>query len=311
MRGILRKYTKGASRNRSPFCAFTSGLLNLDFSDKISGIGALPGNFIMAKKKHKIKKHYTIAVTSDYSVDKTRYYRSRVDMFKVSLITTVAAVILGVGLTAFEFYELGQMESKLIVLRSIISEQKDIITELGDQKAELTAQNQVLANSVAMAVADKEQAEAEDAKRHIPSAFPLSTSAAIVDISVMDEKEEELAGYFTYDADTYTPRKAIDIEPNPISVFELSSASDVVAAADGNVIAITDDELFTKCIIIDHGNGYSTIYRNNSDPKVNVGDDVVKGAILFVGGEDNIYLGYQITYENEYLDPMTVIAIDG
>lgn len=265
----------------------------------------------MSKKKRKIKKHYTIAVTSDYSVDKTRYYRSRVDMFRFSLVTTFLVVLLGVGLTAFEFYELGQMESKLMILRGIISEQEGIIDELGNQKAELTSQNQVLNNTVAMAMAEKDKAEEEDAKRHLPSALPISGSAAIVDISVMDEEEEDLAGYFTYDADVYTPKKAIDIEPNPISVFELSSASDVVAAADGNVIAITDDELFTRSVTIDHGNGYITVYRNNSDPKVSVGDDVVRGAILFVGGEDNIYLGYQIKYQDEYLDPMQVIAIDG
>lgn len=265
----------------------------------------------MAKKHRKIKKHYTIAVTSDYSVDKTKYYRSRFNLFRFSLVTTVMVVLIGVGLTAFEFFELGQMESKLMVLRGIIFEQDKMIDDLGNEKAELTSQNQILNNTIAMAMAEKDEAEAIDAKKHLPSAFPLSKSASIVDLSVMDEEEEELAGYFTYEVDAYTPKKAIDIEPNPISVFEMSSASDVVATADGNVIAITDDELFTKTIIIDHGNGYNTIYRNNSDPKVNVGDDVVRGAILFVGGEDNIYLGYQITYEGEYLDPMTVIAIDG
>lgn len=265
----------------------------------------------MAKKHRKIKKHYTIAVTSDYSVDKTKYYRSRCNLIRFLLLTTFVVVLIGVGLTAFEFYELGQMESKLMVLRGIIFEQDKMIDDLGSEKAELTSQNQILNNTIAMAMAEKDEAAKLDAKKHLPSAFPLSKSASIVDLSVMDEEEENLAGYFTYAADTYTPKKAADIETNPISVFEMSSASDVVATADGNVVAITDDELFTKSIIIDHGNGYTTIYRNNADPKVNVGDDVVRGAILFVGGEENIYLGYQITYEGEYLDPMTVIAIDG
>ena len=266
----------------------------------------------MAKKHRKIKKHYTIAVTSDYSVDKTKYYRSRFNLFRTSLIMTILVVIIGIGLTAFEFYELNQMESKLRVFKDIISEQEKMISTLGDEKAELTGQVQVLNNTVAMTLAEQEKEEEEDALRHLPSGFPLTGSAAIVDISVMDEPEQELAGYFNYDVgDKYTVESSHVTEENPIAVFEMSSSSDVVATAAGTVIAITEDEIFTRCVMIDRGNGYITIYRNNADAKVSLGGEVVKGTIIFVGSDANIYLGYQITYEGEYVEPMQVIAIDG
>lgn len=266
----------------------------------------------MAKKHRKIKKHYTIAVTSDYSVDKTKYYRSRVNLFRFTIIMNICVVLLGVGLTAFEFYELNQMESKLRVFKGIIAEQKNIIDDLGSEKAELTSQNEILNNTVAMAMADKEREEEEYNARHLPSGFPLTGSASIVDISVMDGPEQELAGYFNYDVgNQYSTEADKAIEENPISVFEMSSISDVVATADGTVLSITEDDIFTRCIEIDHGNGYITIYRNNADPKVSVGDEVVRGAILFVGGDNNIYLGYQIKYNETYVDPMQIIAIDG
>lgn len=266
----------------------------------------------MSRKHRKIKKHYTIAVTSDYSVDKTKYYRSRFNIFRVSLVTTIMICLIGVGLTAFEFYELNQMDSKLKVLRGIISEQDAIIDKLGDEKSELTSQNQILNNTVAMALEEKEKADEEDAKKHLPTGFPLTGSATIVDISVMDEDVEEPAGYFNYDVgDRYNAEPGKAVEENPISVFEMSSISDVVATADGKVIAVTEDEIFTRCVKIDHGNGYITIYRNNADAKVNVGDDVVRGAIIFVGSESNIYLGYQVTLDEVYIDPMDIIAIDG
>ena len=266
----------------------------------------------MAKKHRKIKKHYTIAVTSDYSVTKTKYYRSRFNIFRVSLATTILVVLIGAALTAFEFYEINQMESKLQVLRGIISEQDEMINELGAEKAELTSQNQILNNSVAMALAEKEKQEEEDAVKHMPSGFPLTGSATVVDISVLDEPDAEPAGYFNYDVgDKYTLEGSKAVEENPIAVFEMSSISDVVATADGKVIAVGEDELFNRLVMIDHGNGYITIYRNNSDPKVSIGDEIVRGAILFVGGEDNIYLGYQVTYEGEYIDPYDVIAIEG
>lgn len=263
-------------------------------------------------KKRKIRKHYTIAVTSDYSVSKTKYYRSRFNIFRVSLITTLLIVFIGIGLTVFEFYELDQMNSKVRVFKDIIAEQKVMIEDLGVEKAELTSQNQILNNTVAMALAEKEKEEEENAIRHLPTGFPLTGSATIVDISVMDEPEEEPAGYFNYDVGgRYTTETTKVHEDNPITVFEMSSISDVVATADGRVVAITEDDIFTKCVMIDHDNGYVTIYRNNADAKVNLGDDVVRGAIIFVGGEDNIYLGYQITYEGEYVDPMDIIAVDG
>ena len=212
----------------------------------------------------------------------------------------------------FEFYELGSMESRLAVLRDVINEQDALIQTLGAQKAELSSQNQILNNTVAMAVAQKEKEEEESAIRHTPSGFPLTGSANIRDISVMDEPEEKQAGYFNYDVgDKYTTSGKKAVEENPITVFEMSTISDVVSTAEGRVIEVTEDELFSRCVKIDHGNGYVTIYRNNSDPKVSVGDDVVKGAIIFVGGEDNIYLGYQITYNGEYLEPLDVIDIDG
>ena len=266
----------------------------------------------MIRKKRKITKHYTIAVTSDYSVDKTKFYRSRFNIFRLSVITMVLVLILGVGLMTFELYEVNKMESRLTVLRDVINEQEGIIKTLGDEKAELSSQNQILNNTVAMALREKEKEEEEYAKRHFPSGFPLTGSANIRDISVMDEPEEKLAGYFNYDVgDKYSAGGSKAVEENPITVFEMSSISDVVCTADGTVVSVSDDEIFERCVKIDHGNGYVTIYRNNSDPKVTVGDEVVRGAIIYVGGEDNIYLGYQITLNGEYLDPMDVIDIDG
>ena len=266
----------------------------------------------MIRKKRKIKKHYTIAVTSDYSVDKTKFYRSRFNIFRLSVWTMILVLILGAGLMAFEFYEVNKMESKLAVFRDIINEQDEIINTLGSEKAELAAQNQILNNTVAMAVMEKEKEEEESALRHLPSGFPLTGSAAIRDISVMDEPEEKQAGYFNYDVgDKYTTGGSKAVEENPIVVFEMSTVSDVVSTAEGRVIAISDDEVFTRCVKIDHGNGYITIYRNNADPKVSVGDEVVRGTIIYVGGDDNIYLGYQVTYNDEYVDPMDVIDIDG
>ncbi len=76
--------------------------------------------------------------------------------------------------------------------------------------------------------------------------------------------------------------------------------SDVVASRSGKVVFYDPEFLnFGKTIIIDHGNGFTTIYAGNSQVFVKPGDTVQKGApIARVGssqGRDkNSYLHFEI-----------------
>ena len=62
---------------------------------------------------------------------------------------------------------------------------------------------------------------------------------------------------------------------------------------------------------MDHGNGYVTIYRNQGDAMVKQGDSVVQGTTLFMIGEDNTKLGYQMLKDGTYINPMDMLAISG
>ena len=64
-------------------------------------------------------------------------------------------------------------------------------------------------------------------------------------------------------------------------------------------------------VIIDHGNGYVTTYRNQGTPIVEEGSEVVKGVALFLVGEDNTETGYSIRKDDSYVDPMEMIEIKG
>ena len=63
--------------------------------------------------------------------------------------------------------------------------------------------------------------------------------------------------------------------------------------------------------MIDHGNGYVTIYRNDSKPVVKAGDSVVQGTTLFLIGEDNTKLGYQMQLDGTYINPTSMLSISG
>lgn len=265
----------------------------------------------MARRRRKIKKHYTIAVTSDYSADTTKYYRSRFNIFRVMTRTMVLVVILGIGLTVFEFYEINQMQSKIVLFREIVTEQENIITELGIEKANLESLNQVLNNTVARNIKEDEEAARIEKERHTPSGFPLTGSAVIGDPEEFFAEEMDATTAFFEEILAQTEKKEAIEDETPLVLFIMSDVSDVVAVADGTVIDVCDDTVYGKCVKVDHGNGYVTIYKNNSDAKVYVGDEIVKGAIIFVGGEDNNYLGYQVTFNGTYIDPMHVIEING
>ncbi len=266
-------------------------------------------------KKRKIKKHYTIAITTDFPGDTTKYYKARVNIFKVAFTVASLVVLIAVGLTVFEFYELDRMESKIKVLKDIITEQEATITRLGDEKAELSSTNEILQDKVAKAVIAEEKNQAEYDARHLPTGFPLTGSAHIVDPDEFFE-ERNAAGLDEVSAfyEAILAAKKKDKEEgntDPYVFFSMSDISDVVAVGDGTVTAVSDDKTFGKSVTIDHGNGYVSIYKNSAEPKVNVGDEVVRGAIIFVGGEENNYLEYQLMQDGVFIEPMDIMDIEG
>lgn len=181
-------------------------------------------------------------------------------------------------------------DKKIAALSAETERQKQNIEELTEEKADLVSLREELMNKVTILsdtinqkVEEEEALEQERAQAHMPVGFPLSSSAAL---------EEETG-------------------ENPMVKLTGSEGSSVIASADGLVISITTDSGYLHCIKIDHGNGYNSIYRNDGDVMVKEGDEIVRGAILYVIGEDNTELGYQIMYEEKYIDPMGLINIDG
>lgn len=168
--------------------------------------------------------------------------------------------------------------------------QQEQITELEEEKAdlvslreELTEKVTILSDTINQKVEAEEALEEASAQAHMPMGFPMSSSASLEEAGTEDAMVK-LSG---------------------------SEGSSVIASGDGAVLAVATDSRYANVIRIDHGNGYVSIYRNDGDPMVKEGDEVVRGAILYVLGEDNTELGYQITYDEKYIDPMDLINIDG
>lgn len=181
-------------------------------------------------------------------------------------------------------------DRKIAVLTEETRRQQKEIEELTADKADLVSLREELMNKVTILsdtinqkVEEEEAMEQERAQAHMPVGFPMASSASL----------EEAEG------------------DDPMVKLNGSKGSSVISAADGMIVSITTDSKYLHCIKIDHENGYKSIYRNDGDVMVKEGDEVVRGAILYVTGEDSTELGYQIMYEDKYIDPMDLINIDG
>lgn len=174
--------------------------------------------------------------------------------------------------------------------RKEIVDQIVTINNLTDENEALTVENStltskitVLSETVSKKAATEDALSLETVENALPKGFPLSGSATM--------KEAE--------------------EGDPMLIFSASQGVNVITTGTGVVVSVDADETYGTKIIIDHGNGYQSVYRNNGTALVKNGEELGKVYILFTVGEENQELGYQIMKDEEYIDPMLMIDING
>lgn len=206
-----------------------------------------------------------------------------------STIVEIAAVILFlliVGIICKFTYDAITLKDA----RNQLVDQIVTINNLTDENEALTVENSTLSNKVTvLSETVSKKAATEDAysqetvENALPKGFPLSGSATM--------KEAE--------------------EGDPMLIFTASIGVNVITTGTGTVVSVDADTEYGNKIVIDHGNGYYSIYRNSGTALVKLGEQLGKGYILFTVGEDNQQLGYQIMENEQYIDPMTLIDISG
>lgn len=175
--------------------------------------------------------------------------------------------------------------------REELIQQSVTINNLTDENEALTVENDalnskvsVLSETVSKKAATEDALSQETVENALPKGFPLSSGLA-----PMEEVQDG----------------------EPMLVFSASEGINVVTTGTGVVVSVDADETYGTKVVIDHGNGYQSIYRNNAQALVKNGEELGKGYILFTVGKDNKKLGYQIVLNDEYIDPMQMIDING
>ena len=91
------------------------------------------------------------------------------------------------------------------------------------------------------------------------------------------------------------------------------TGSSIYATRAGTVItAITSYEGYGIHVMIDHGDGYASLYAHMSARYVNTGDYVEQGQVVGLGGSTgNVtgpHLHFEIRYDGEKLDPQSFVS---
>lgn len=233
--------------------------------------------------RRKRKFNYTLMLFADSKDGHIRQMGigpTLVESLTVIVLATITILSIicyrdGKKIEALEAETAGQQEE----IARLTEENTDLIS----LREELTDKVIILSDTINQKVEEEEAMAQAQAQAHMPVGFPMSSSASL-------EKAEG---------------------ENPMVKLNGAEGNSIIASADGTVASITTDSGYLHCIKIDHGNGYNSLYRNDGEAMVKEGDEVVRGAILYVIGEDNTELGYQITYDEKYIDPMELINIDG
>lgn len=257
----------------------------------------------MSTNLRKRKITYTIILTSDSPAASHRRMHIRTGA------VAVVSFVLFVAVICYAVYTTITMGG--YVERS--ARQVEQIVQLKEEKDKLTADNKVLSDRAASLEETLERKEAQEhelvaahEENYIPRGFPMSGAAQILEEDTVAGAEEEQAA----DEDD----NALKVEAKDEwkeRIFVSTEGTKVVATAPGMVKEVREAEGEVSYVVIDHGNGYITTYRNLGSPIVEEGSQVVKGVALFLVGEDNAETGYSIRKDDDYVDPLELIEIKG
>ena len=248
----------------------------------------------MEPKKHKQKKNHVVIVTSDAEDAKVKQFQIRPWLLWVIIITGCLVVGVGFGYLLYEDQIWSAANQKIAVHQENVTLMEEKLEKQQKAAADeakryeevidgLEEERELLTSTVTLQKEEIERLKAEMDKRYNPVRLPLTGAATIEEVG----------------------------ESEPACIFNASEGALVVATASGMVTEVIEEPEQGYKVTIDHGNGYLTIYRNSSMPKIKQGDEVVQGMTIYVMDSNSLTLGYQIMKDGVLVNPMDIIEIDG
>lgn len=237
----------------------------------------------MSKNRHKRKVSHILIYTTDAVDADTK--QVRIHPWVLAGVSLIVCCVLGavIGYAVYEGELWGRIREHDASQNAALIAAQDEKDALQEKIDEQDAKIEMLSITIQDQTQQIADLQAQIAEQSVPTDYPLTGSASMTVIT----------------------------DGDPMVEFTATEGSTVVAAGKGVVTAVEEDEVYGSRVVIDHGNGYVSIYRNKGESQVKAGDEVASGTTLFMVTEDNRQLGYQIKENDVYIDPTTIIAIKG
>lgn len=255
--------------------------------DKIEKFDMEEFNKEKPKKSVKKTSKFTVLLIPD-STDHSKSFELTFDqLLRIAALIVAVCIILASLLisSGLKNYRLANDDSD----KKVIEDLNKQIEELNEEKNEMYDQIVYLTKLVAEKQEKEESITAEKAAQALPTGYPIEGSAFMVDKSTLND----------------------NTGTNGRVVFNTIIGTAVVASADGVVADIVPDENYGNAIVIDHGNGYQTIYRCNGSVKVAAGDSVNRSEVLYVITQEDSFFAYEILKDGVNLEPLDIMELNG
>lgn len=122
-----------------------------------------------------------------------------------------------------------------------------------------------------------------------------------------DDEQTQINSLMYYDK-TYMPSTGI--------LYTSDEGFDVVASVDGIVKKVASDNILGNYIVIEHSNGYKTMYYSLSETTVTENQQVVKGDVIGISGPNKLEsssqynLLFEVYKDGKLTDPEDFYNID-
>ncbi len=251
----------------------------------------------MKRKGHNHKESFSILLISNTGQSSKQFHISQ--FTSRLLVSVLILMVVAIGVMGWMLWQkpfgngIGQNN-----LRTQVDSQEQMIQQLETEKeslnnelASLKQENEALRQSVETAGLEDtgkesvEEAEA-DTDNGIPRRYPTSGTSG------------KLSSYS---------------EEQPYLAISTHTEGSIVATGDGTITTVSSDDTYPVIVEVEHDKGYQTRYmcRQEADVQATEGAQVEAGDTLFTITIDDSELDYQILFEGEPIDPLTVIEAKG
>ena len=270
--------------------------------------------YVQKESRHRKKIQRQMIVASSDVNEKTRLISIHKGFVRVAAVAVCIFVGVSIGYFANEAGIIKGFNEGISARNERIEILEAEVASLNDTIASKDSEIAILSQTVNTKIDEVAGLTSQIDNMYVPTEFPLSGSASMNktadgDIPVIVFKGSD--GDFCRAAASgiVSEIRTNPKDNNSDSIAEYYVAGETVGSKKED--KEVKDLGFYTVITIDHGNGYKSIYMNDGDPIVSEGDAVFAGNTLYNLGTNNLSLGYEIMYNDEYIDPEEVMIISG